>query len=319
MKVAPTGFELDLGEKRVQFSVDSVEHLMNWLEELRLAASPALNRLSRSSRTSLAEEVDMQQVDESKLFDLFAEREEGAPSPSNNLSFSVVETGTPDANRLRRRLMLSVGVSEGEEEDEPPPLVERVSSEEDIQGTVPGSFCQAGPGAAPNALSQLRHLEVEMTGVVDKWSRTLAATEVDCRALLRFFGLGSGSSSDAEGARQLLQALSAFQGQVRTAWAELDQHAAKAKTRGPKGRTRRTAASEALSDSSRATSRAACASTYADDEAGHEGAEHREAGEEEAGRDEAQQPEEAEQPEEPEQPEEGREVASFMTVKSTDS
>ncbi|CAJ1432286.1 unnamed protein product [Effrenium voratum] len=326
MKVAPTGFELDLagGEKRVQFSVDSVEHLMNWLEELRLAASPALNRLSR------AEEVDMQQVDESKLFDLFAERERpdrknvvgekreprrlpakalfescrktGAVnkrSPSNNLSFSVVETGTPDANRLRRRLMLSVGVSEGEEEDEPPPLVERVSSEEEQIFKALCLAASAKLGAAPNALSQLRHLEVEMTGVVDKWSRTLAATEagqqsqltntlmrsgerlpwcplsadialkqqyrwvkdggcqsnlrlsaewlalgytsnchgtdlrdVDCRALLRFFGLGSGSSSDAEGARQLLQALSAFQGQVRTAWAELDQHAAKAKTRG---------------------------------------------------------------------------------------
>ncbi|CAE7230056.1 unnamed protein product, partial [Symbiodinium pilosum] len=78
----------------------------------------------------------------------------------------------------------------------------------------------------PDALSQLRHLEVEMTGVVEKWSRTLAATEADCRGLLRFFGLGTQEESQLPDATsQLLRALSTFRGQVSEAWAELEHHA----------------------------------------------------------------------------------------------
>ncbi|CAK8990681.1 unnamed protein product [Durusdinium trenchii] len=78
----------------------------------------------------------------------------------------------------------------------------------------------------PDALSQLERLEVEMDRVVVQWTKTLAATEADCRALLRFFRLG-GTTVDAElheASQQLLQALSTFQQQLRVAWTEVEHH-----------------------------------------------------------------------------------------------
>ncbi|CAE7889715.1 unnamed protein product [Symbiodinium necroappetens] len=243
---------------------DSAEHLDTWLEALRCVQTGGTNARRGAQDTLVDVRSGLENrvgVDPTRLFDLFADgpspRGTDARSPtaeSKSLSFSVVEAEDPAAStdRLRRRLMFSVGAvssSDQEAKEAEPATVEVIQIDSDCEEQeydevcgMPwvGSFCQlSGATEAldpPDALSQLRHLEVEMTGVVEKWSRTLAATEADCRGLLRFFGLGVPEESQlAEAAAQLLRALCTFKSQVGDAWSELEQHAIEeARKRGPR-------------------------------------------------------------------------------------
>lgn len=252
LSVAPVGFELLTADNQLlQFSVDSVQHLHCWLEELQSCVAPPPSRPSVSGVTS--EHVTGAGQE---LFDLFAE-----PSPSGaggSLSFSVVD-GSGSPSQLRRKLMLSVGVvADKPTEQDDSRAVERADSDEEIQQGLlaTSSFCALADAAGaveevvvPDALTQLRQLEVEMEGVVEKWTRTFAATEADCRALLRFFGLAKGALHSA--AQELLQALTTFQQQLRVAWAEVEQHQSKT-PRGPgpsvtRNRPSRTSAAAAAS------------------------------------------------------------------------
>ncbi|CAE7940683.1 unnamed protein product [Symbiodinium sp. KB8] len=248
----------------VQMACDSAEHLDTWLEALRCVQTGGTNARRGAQDTLVDVRSGLENrvgVDPTRLFDLFADgpspRGTDARSPtaeSKSLSFSVVGAEDPAAStdRLRRRLMFSVGAvssSDQEAKEAEPATVEVIQIDSDCEEQeydevcgMPwvGSFCQlSGATEAldpPDALSQLRHLEVEMTGVVEKWSRTLAATEADCRGLLRFFGLGVPEESQlAEAAAQLLRALCTFKSQVGDAWSELEQHAIEeARKRGPR-------------------------------------------------------------------------------------
>eukprot|EP00435_Cladocopium_sp_Y103_P033989 s73_g8.t1 len=272
LSVAPVGFELVTADNQMlQFSVDSVQHLHCWLEELQSSVAP-----SRSSRPSVSGVTCGVGANGEELFDLFAD-----PSPSgtggDRLSFSVVD-GSGSPSQLRRKLMLSVGVPDVLEQDGAQRSVERADSDEEIhQGLLAtSSFCALADAAGaveevavPDALSQLRQLEVEMEGVVEKWTRTFAATEADCRALLRFFGLAKGALHSA--AQELLQALSTFQQQLRVAWAEVEQHQTKT-PRGPgpavaRNRPNRSASAAAASTALPPTVEAADAAVPSESEA----------------------------------------------------
>ncbi|CAE7710230.1 unnamed protein product, partial [Symbiodinium microadriaticum] len=266
LPTAPVGFELEYPatQTTVQMACDSAEHLDTWLEALRCVQTGGTNARRGAQDTLVDVRSGLENrvgVDPTRLFDLFADgpspRGTDARSPtaeSKSLSFSVVGAEDPAAStdRLRRRLMFSVGAvssSDQEAKEAEPATVEVIQIDSDCEEQeydevcgMPwvGSFCQlSGATEAldpPDALSQLRHLEVEMTGVVEKWSRTLAATEADCRGLLRFFGLGVPEESQlAEAAAQLLRALCTFKSQVGDAWSELEQHAIEeARKRGPR-------------------------------------------------------------------------------------
>jgi len=82
-----------------------------------------------------------------------------------------------------------------------------------------------GPPRPLEALSQLRRLEEDVDRAVKQWERMLAATQADCRRLLRFFGHEVPSDSLlGSKAGQLLQALATFKSQVHNAWRDLIQH-----------------------------------------------------------------------------------------------
>ncbi|CAE7362521.1 SETX [Symbiodinium natans] len=258
LPTAPIGLELEYPatQSRVQLACDSAEHLDAWLEVLRSVQTGGMTA-RRGSQGTLVDDVKATNledgVDHTRLFDLFGDQ--SPTTESKSLSFSVVEAddATASTDRLRR-LMFSVGANGSSDQETkqaalPAAAVEVIQIDSDCEEEgydeaygMPwvGSFCQLSGATealdAPDALSQLKHLEVEMTGVVEKWSRTLAATEADCRGLLRFFGLGAPEESQlAEAAAQLLRALSTFRGQVGDAWAELEQHASEeARKRGTK-------------------------------------------------------------------------------------
>eukprot|EP00434_Breviolum_minutum_P001311 symbB.v1.2.001153.t1/scaffold47.1/size388503/8 len=244
LSAAPVGFEIILENQRLQFSCDSVQHLHCWLEELQHFGEAAVAGRSQ-------ERLDTEAFGSAELFDLFADPSpNGGPRP--NLSFSVVEAAAPatptaspsNGSQLRRRLMLSVGVT-GDEPAEDQRVERANSDDEELHPALAAtsSFCALADAAGGTegaqgatraesggcALSQLRQLEVEMEGVVEQWTRTFAATEADCRALLKYFGL-SGKGQLHEATQDLLQALKTFQQQLRVAWADLEKHQEKSKT-----------------------------------------------------------------------------------------
>eukprot|EP00930_Biecheleria_cincta_P039550 TRINITY_DN27181_c0_g1_i1.p1 TRINITY_DN27181_c0_g1~~TRINITY_DN27181_c0_g1_i1.p1 ORF type:complete len:1236 (-),score=232.82 TRINITY_DN27181_c0_g1_i1:55-3762(-) len=210
----------------------------------------------------------LKQVDSEELLDLFKEQRVDEAPAMQRLSLFLDEPARSSSSgeQLRQKLMFSVGVAEagridtghtdeGLKEtasDAAEPRVAAQASEaatattyiatdggpttysasETASDADGGASGTESPEEQPvDALSQLRNLETELLGAVEQWSRSLAATEADCRVLLRFFGLEAPDDAGlASASGQLLSALAAFEGQVAQAWDELEQHLSSVKS-----------------------------------------------------------------------------------------
>jgi len=260
----PMGFEVEDYEtgKCWQFACDSWGEQNAWMEVLGpqldsefSSLEPQVHTLYESFRVTRDPEVDRRQ-----LFDLFDDGSASSldsqvpPStcPSSPAGSPLHLEKDPSEEHGQNQLKFSFGplpAACGKEIDEEDlgsqstgdgPEAATCDLLRQSSGSLDdGSADEATPSSdeegPSDALSQLRRLQRDADAAASQWSRTLSATEADCRGLLRFFGLDAQVPSDARTSRessdalalavsQLLEALSAFCGQVGDAWLDLEKH-----------------------------------------------------------------------------------------------
>jgi len=274
----PHGLELEDSEsgKLWHFACDSLSIQRMWHEELsnlgcQETSRPAKPLTLQASFQEPAPNENELAPDENVLFDLFGSQtpvKEGEVQPLT-LSFqpkeeagSVEPLGAarpqgpvkPVLLSFRPTLEEGTGDSSDEHSEELATVEEvgRIRLESD---ELHASTSECTPDVAPEpaelgALGQLKRFDAEIAAAVEQWTCALAATEADCRDLMRFFDFEAPSDGTglASATLQLVEALSTFQGQVSTAWDEIERH-----SRGGSADRREPRPSQRLSQSSQSS------------------------------------------------------------------